>query len=354
MAKIYIGGAGGAPSNGFIRSLRVSARDDYLIGATSAASDLFLADVDEKYVVPSALSDSYKGAVFPLLGRLKPDFIHVQNDFEVRALSRLRGKLDSVGITYFMPSIDVIENCVDKQKSYEIWSKAGIAVPETVLLSSPADLKKAFDLLGEKIWIRAIEGGGGRGALPTDNYDFACVWIDRYQGWGTFTASRLLSKDTVTWLSIWHEGELVVAQGRKRLNWSFGNRTLSGVTGVTGVGQTCSDPIIDQLAQSAIQSIDTRPHGIYGVDMTYGFDGVANVTEINISRFFTTHYFFTQAGLNMPEIFCNIALDNKFPALDKKINPLPDDLLWIRGMDVEPVLTTLSDLESLMHVNKAI
>ena len=61
---------------------------------------------------------------------------------------------------------------------------------------------------------------------------------------------------------------------------SLGNRTLSGVT---KVGETYS-------------SEDKRPHG---VDIP---------TEINISRFFTTAYFFTK-------IFKDIALYNEFPSL---------------------------------------
>ncbi|CAK8717333.1 ATP-grasp domain-containing protein [Candidatus Electrothrix gigas] len=349
MAKIHIGGAGGAPSNGFIRSLRESSRSDYFIGTSCIASDLFIADVEEKYVVPAALDAGYEKVIISLLQKNKPEFIHLQNDFEIRAVSRLRHQLDEMGICYYMPTAEVIENCVDKQKSYEIWRDKGIRTPETILLNSPEDLKKAFDLLGEKIWIRAVEGGGGRGALPTENFDFARIWIDHFNGWGEFTAAKLLAKDTVTWLSIWHEGELVVAQTRKRLSWNFGNRTLSGVTGVTGVGQTYSDSDIDRLAQDAIYAIDNRPHGIYGVDMTYGYDELAYVTEINISRFFTTHYFFTKAGLNMPEIYCNIALNNEFPSLEKKINPLPDNLLWIRGMDVNPVLVKLSDLEHMVN-----
>src|SRR3546814_6686714 len=67
-------------------------------------------------------------------------------------------------------------------------------------------------------------------------------------------------------------------------------------------------------------------------------------TEINIARFFTTHYFFTKAGVNFPEIYCNIALDGVFPSLERKINPLPDGLIWLRGMDREPVLTTAAEL----------
>ena len=348
MSKIYIGGAGGAPSNGVIRSLRESSRKDYLIGTSCVPTDLFLADVDERHVVPMATADNYESVCTNLLKSTRPDMVHFQNDFEIRVASSFRHKFDELGISYFMPRHEVIENCVDKEKSYQIWQKSGVRVPKTMRLHSVDDLKKAFDTLGEKIWIRAVEGGGGKGALPTDNFEFAKIWIDRFNGWGNFTASELLDKDTVTWLSIWHEGELVVAQTRKRLSWNFGNRTLSGVTGITGVGQTCSDDEVTRLAQEAIMAIDDRPHGIYGVDMTYGFDGLPYVTEINISRFFTTIYFFTKAGLNMPEIFFNIALDGKFPSLDKKINPLPDDLLWIRGMDVHPQLVPLGKLQNLL------
>jgi carbamoyl-phosphate synthase large subunit len=103
----------------------------------------------------------------------------------------------------------------------------------------------------------------------------------------------------------------------------------------------------------AIRAIDGKPHGIFGVDMTYDNQGWPNPTEINIGRFFTTHYFFTKAGLNLPEIYCNIALNNTFPVLERKINPLPNGLLWIRGMDVEPVMTTIDELHKLEKTSNA-
>jgi carbamoyl-phosphate synthase large subunit len=347
MARVYVGGAGGAPANNFIRSLRESDRGDYIIGASCVASDLFLADAEEKYVVPPAQAVTYPETILSLLGRVRPDFLHLQNDYEVREISRLRDRVLALGTKLYLPAPETIENCVDKQRTYAIWKAAGVRVPETILLNSERDLKAAFDRLGEKIWLRAIEGGGGRGALPTDNYEFARIWIDRFKGWGTFTASELLSEKSITWQSIWFEGELVVAQTRARRSWNFGNRTLSGVTGITGVGETCSYPLIDRISQDAILTVDAKPHGIFSVDMTYDFEGFPKPTEINIGRFFTTHYFFTKAGINFPEIYCNIALDGKFPVLTKKINPLPDVLIWIRGMDVEPVLTTVEELERL-------
>jgi carbamoyl-phosphate synthase large subunit len=81
--------------------------------------------------------------------------------------------------------------------------------------------------------------------------------------------------------------------------------------------------------------------------MAYDQSDVPNPTEINVGRFFTTHLFFSKAGLNLPEIYCTIALDGKLPDLPRKINPLPNGLVWIRGMDTEPVLTTREELEKL-------
>ena len=351
-AKIHIGAAGGAPGNNFIKSIRESKRNDYLIGASCVPHDLFLADVDEKYVIPPAIDKNYSNKLLKLLNKVRPDFIHSQVDIEIRSISRLREKIKSLGVKYFLPSKDAIENCVNKEKSYRIWYDKGLKVPRTMLLKNESDLKKAFNKYGDKIWIRATEGGGGKGALPTDSYDFAREWINYYKGWGNFTAAELLSEKSVTWMSIWYKGELVVAQGRKRRCWNFGNRTLSGITGVTGVGETYSDDKINKLAQEAILAVDEKPNGIYSVDMTYDFEGVPNLTEINIGRFFTTHYFFTKAGINFPEIYLNIALNNEFPSLEKKINPLPSGLLWIRGMDVEPALIKaeeLDELEEKMH-----
>jgi carbamoyl-phosphate synthase large subunit len=80
--------------------------------------------------------------------------------------------------------------------------------------------------------------------------------------------------------------------------------------------------------------------------MAYDKYNVPNPTEINISRFFTTVRFFTEAGLNMPEIFKDIALYGEFPQLEKKINPLPSDLMWLRGMDVVPRLITDEEINS--------
>lgn len=347
IARIYVGGAGGAPSNNFIRSIREGCPGDYLIGATCSPSDIFLADVNERHIVPPAAHSQYADCLFRLLRETSPDFIHVQHDEEVRAVSRLRGQIHALGVKTFLPDAQTVENCVDKARSYRIWKEKGVPVPQTRVICNPDDLRVAFEEIGPKLWLRAVEGGGGKGALPTDNFEFARMWIDRFDGWGTFTAAECLTANSITWLSLWSGGDLIVAQTRKRRSWNFGNRTLSGVTGITGVGETCSIPKVDEIALAAIRAVDPVPHGIFGVDMTYDRAGVPNPTEINIGRFFTTHYFFTKAGLNMPKIMRDLVIEGRRPRLEKTINPLPDGLVWIRGMDVEPVLTTAAELEKM-------
>jgi carbamoyl-phosphate synthase large subunit len=212
-------------------------------------------------------------------------------------------------------------------------------------IKTQEDVHRAFKTLGKTIWLRLKEGGGGAGSAPVSDIKFANIWINHFHGWGKFIASEMLSPDSITWSSIWENGKLVVAQSRKRLYWLYSNRTLSGVTGITGAALTVRDRIVDRLAQRAIRAIDPKPHGIFSVDMTYDFIGHLRLTEINIGRFFTTIHFFTEAGLNMPDIFVRLAFGQKIPTFKHNINPLPSGLIWVRGMDTAPVLTSTSVIE---------
>lgn len=323
---------------------------DSVVGMGSEPTDLAMSAAERRYLVPYADAPDYRRKILLLLRKEQPHAIHFQNDLEVHAASLLRGEMAECGAATFMPAHETIDTCVHKYQSYLKWKDAGIRVPENMLIGDVEDLRNAFEHLADengRIWLRAISiGGGGKGALPTADFNFARAWIDHYCGWGEFSAARMLTSESVTWQSIWHEGDLVVAQTRRRLGWTHGNRTLSGVTGVTKVGQTWSNDLVDRVAMDSILAIDPKPHGIFGVDMTYDSEGVPNPTEINISRFFTTILFFTEAGLNMPKIFKDIVLHGEFPSLEKRVNPLPDGLLWLRGMDTTPLLVTEEDLNT--------
>ena len=132
-------------------------------------------------------------------------------------------------------------------------------------------------------------------------------------------------------MSVWRGGELVVAQGRKRLYWELSRISPSGVTGVTGAGVTVADPALDELAEAAVLAIDPHPDGLFGVDLTYDRAGVPNPTEINVGRFFTTHQFFTALGVNLPYAYLKLAFGEPPPTFPRRRNPAPEGMVWIRG-----------------------
>lgn len=344
MKRIIVTGAGGSPSINFIRSLRQAPEKFFIIGVDCNEYYLQRAETDAKFLVPYAHDKLYLPVLKQIIEETKAGFIYSQPDPEILRISCSRKSLKA---KVFLPKHATIKICQDKFASYRLWRKAGIRVPETHIIKTAADLRRAFLKLRKPVWLRAIVSyGGGKDSFCTDDLRVAKAWIDHCRGWGAFSASQYLSNKTAAWLSIWKDGELVVAQGRKRLYWEFGNRAPSGVTGLTGAGETISDPLVDDIAQKAIYAVDKFPNGIFGVDLTYDQNGIPNPTEINIGRFFTTHLFFTAAGLNMPYIFIKTAYGENCPPIKKKINPLPEGLVWIRGMDFLPVLTDISKIEN--------
>jgi carbamoyl-phosphate synthase large subunit len=342
MKKILVCGAGGSPAINFIRSVRLMKEKVFLVGIDCNKYNLQRTETDIKLLVPKVSEPDYLEILNDIIREYEIEFMHIQNDKEIEFISSNREKVKT---KLFLPKNETVEICLDKFKSYQAWKKAGILVPKTILVKNHNDLKKAFKKLGPKIWLRDIKGAAGQGSYPTDDFDEAVGWINFKKGWGHFTVAEYLSENSLTWMSIWYKGKLIVAQSRKRLYWEFSDRSPSGITGLTGTGVTFSDPKFDKLALRTIKAVDKNPHGIFSVDMTYNSKGIPNPTEINIGRFFTTHLFFSRAGLNMPEIFIKLAYGEKYPKPQKILNPLPDGLVWIRGLDFEPILATVDTVD---------
>jgi carbamoyl-phosphate synthase large subunit len=342
MRRILVTGAGGSPATNFVRSLRSAPEPMHLVGTDADRYCLMRAETDARHLVPPAADPSYLDVLNAIIERERIDLVHAQNDAEVAFISEHR---DRIGARVFLPAPATVLLCQDKFRSWERWRAAGLAVPETVLLHSDEDLKLAFERFGGALWLRATSGAGGRGALPVHDLDTARSWLGFHRGWGSFTAAELLEPDSITWMSVWRDGDLVVAQGRRRLYWELSRLSPSGVTGVTGAGVTVADPALDDLAIQAVLAIDARPHGLFGVDLTFDRSGEPNPTEINVGRFFTTHHFFTALGLNLPYIYVKLAFGEPAPAIPRRCNPLPAGQVWIRGVDFEPVLTSTGEIE---------
>lgn len=341
MKRILVLGAGGSASTNFVRSLRLAPEKFYLIGVDCNKYYLQRAETELKYLGVSADDKNYIPILNKIIEMTGAEFVHAQNDAEVYAISENREKLKC---KTFFPSHNTVTICQNKYLSNLLWHRAGFKRPKTFLIDNGEELVVAYKEIQGEMWIRDIQGAGGKGSLKTGKFEVARNWIEYNNGWGHYTVAEYLSEQSTTWSSIWEDGELIVGQGRKRLYWELGPAFISGVSGATGGGITEDNPIVVWNAIKAIQAIDKKPHGIYSVDLTYGQDGIPYPTEINIGRFFTTHYFFSKAGLNLPYIYVKLAYEEEIPHTEM-INPLPNDLVWIRGMDFEPILTTMDKIK---------
>ena len=354
--KILITGAGSAQSNATINCLLMANCPEEIIGVGADKYDLMFCRAKKLYLMPHAREPDHEKVLLKIIESEKPDMIHFQHDLEVWKALHFRDKIESLGVKMLVPDFETVDTCVHKYKTWVKLKKAGIKVPNNILIKNKKDLRNAFYELSNrfgKIWLRAKSiGNGGKGSLSVGDYEEAERWIDRNNGWGEFLAAEHLTEKSVTWLSIWLNGSLVVAQGRRRHAWAYSGLSPSGVTGITKICETVRDTIVDEIAIKSIKAITPVPNGIFGVDMTYDQDGVPNTTEINISRFFTTIQFFAEAGLNMPTMLRDIVLYGCLPKLNININPLPEGLLWLRALDEHPIITTKEKIDaSIMRLN---
>ena len=346
MKRILVTACGGPSALSFTRSLRDADPDGSkyrIIGMDCNRYNVHRAEVDYAYISPRAEDPNYIPFIKYLIQKESINFLHTQPEIEVFIVGKYRREILVAGCWLFMPPQKTIELLRDKSKSYKVWRDAGITVPKNIEIHNEDDLKLAYKTLGENIWIRETIGAGARGSLSRPSYEMAFANITAREGWGKTLAAEHLTSDTITWQSIWYNGKLVVAQGRKRIHWAFSNKPQSGVSGATGVGATITDSELDELAIKCILVADPTPHGIFSVDFTYDKAGVPNPTEINISKFFTTHHFTTRTGCNMPSILIQLAFD-EYDGSYNILNPCKPDMFWVRGMDILPVLLDTNEI----------
>lgn len=339
MKRILITGAGGSAAYNFYDALKLWDEELYFVGVDARPEHLELMNVGKKYLVPLVSDPKYIVTINRIIDKEKIDFVHPQPDMEVHFLS---AHAEQIMAKLFLPPHNVVEACHDKMKFNQILASSGVAVPEAYLINSPEDLKAALKKLlrlQPKVWLRAIRGAGSRGSLPINSFYQGDAWIDYWRNfrgidYGDFMASEFLPGREFAWQSLWYKGNLITAQARERIEYIFGNLTPSGQTSSPSVAKTVNRDDINEIAMAAVGAVSPKPHGVFCVDMKEGFNGVPKVTEINAGRFFTTSNFFAHAGLNMPAMYIELALTGKLKKYPQQLNPLIDDLYWVRMIDM--------------------
>lgn len=343
MKKILITGAGGPAGVNFIRSLRDADEDFYLVGTDVNRFHLQWPDVDAAYQSPACSDPGYLGFINDLIRDECIEMIHPQPDVEVRFFSEHR---EQVNAKLALPDRKTIDILQDKHISGQMWEKAGISQTPSMVVEGLDDLHQAADVLGLPFWLRASQGAGGIGSTPVEDVEAAWHWIRYWRLRGKdwqFVAAQMLPGDNLAWTSLWQDGELIASQVRERLEYIYPYLAPSGITGTPVLAVTRDRSDVDQIAQRAVLAVDDKATGIFCVDLTGDSDGIPRPTEINCGRFFTTSYFFTAAGVNIPHMYIRMAYGEKLEPVQKG---LEEGLYWVRHMDCPAVLCKEEELKA--------
>ncbi|MBV8301325.1 MAG: hypothetical protein JOY68_05335 [Candidatus Dormibacteraeota bacterium] len=347
---LMLTGAGGSACANVIDALRLSEHRYRIIGLDCSAITLQLSAADSRHVIPRADEPGYIAAVRDIAGHNTAALLHAQPDPEVMMLGRHRG---DVGVATYLPPQRTLEVAADKSACAAMLAAAGVPVPEAVPIASLDSAAAVVDDLlqrHERVWIRARHGAGSRASLPVRSATQAIAWIswwieERGLSAGQFMASEMLPGREFAFQSVWQDGEIVAGQSRERVAYLYGHLTPSGQTSTPSVARTVRAPHVDETAIAAIRALDPQPHGVFCVDMKERAGGDPRVTEVNAGRFFTTSNFFAHAGLNMPDLMVRCALGER--PQRRGVSPLPEDLYWIRMVDMGFRLVTRDDIERL-------
>jgi carbamoyl-phosphate synthase large subunit len=97
---------------------------------------------------------------------------------------------------------------------------------------------------------------------------------------------------------------------------------------------------------NAVRAVSTRPHGVLSVEIGNDRQGAPKVIEIKAGRFSSSGVcHFAAADFNIPAVAADIALGGKADFSPPLLNPLKPGIVFVSGLDKEPVFTTRGELE---------
>ena len=345
--RVILSGAGGRLGVMHARALKKADPSIHLIGVDADPFRIHRAATDEIHLVPRSSDPDFIPAVREIVRQTRADLLLTNVTVDIPVISAAR---DEIGCRTFLPPHETVQLCEDKARSNEVWQSAGVPVPRSMSINGPQDLERAFRDLGEDLWLRAVSGSGARGALPVSDMETGVRWVELNNGWGRFMAAERMGAETISWESVWRDGELIVAQCRKRLYWEFGRIAMSGVSGIAGAGEAVSDPEVNRIGEAAVRAVADRPHGILGVDLAYDRDGTPRVTEINPGRFMSGGVcHFAAADFNIPGVAVRVAMGEDPGFAPPLLNPVTQGLIFVSGLDTEPAFTTHASVNDLRY-----
>jgi len=335
--RILLTGVGSPASQNVLRSLRDAPEPFTIVGADANRYHLEWGDLDRAYEAPMTDSPEYLPFLLALIEREGIEFLHGQPDWEVAWLCE---HADLLPVRTLLPNRAAVAACQDKAVCARRWCEAGVRSDSPRLIEGHESLDEAAAELGLPLWLRATSGAGARGSCKVEKIEQGRAWLDYWRARGVtwrFMAQEYLPGAEFAFQSVWRRGRIITSAARERLEFVFPQHAPSGVTSSPVVARSVHNAAVNCVATQAILAVDPEPNGIYCVDLKCDVFGKPRPTEVNAGRFFTTSYFFTAAGANMPYAYTLLGLGRE-PEPLLEYDAVPADLYWIRHIDCGCVL----------------
>ena len=344
--RLLILGAGSAPSNNLIRSLKTGDPSLFIVGCHDDRFVLKKSCADRNYRVPPSSQREFTRALRQIIKTERIDLLMPDDDENVMTISELRDRLPC---RIFLPRRAVIKRCQDKYALTTFLRRRGLPAPSTYPVTTLEEIEKLFCRLSPHagLWCRIRKGSGSFGAIPVKNPEQARSWIKYWQEMRgiperSFTLSEYLPGRDFCVQCLWKEGTLILTKMAERLSYIDGG-SPSGVSSTPALAKTVFEPRVIKVCEKAIRALDSKASGVFFIDIKEDAEGKPCITEINAGRFATITNIHDLAGkYNMAVTYVRLALGD--PVELREASDFAEDFYLVRSIDTLPAIVQASEL----------
>ncbi len=320
--NIILTGAGGPGGPGIIKSLKMASPDFFIIGLDNNLNSIAPAIADKFYQVPLGNDKRY---VPKLLGIAKKEKVKVIFPFNTRELLNLASHIDElekIGVKVNLSSLESLKIANNKFLLNEICKKIGVPYPETILVKSFSEFKKAVFKLGypkKPVCVKPPVSNGQRGFRIIDdsqnqlslflNQKPTQVVVSFKQIKEIFNKAKTFPELMVMEYLPGEEYTVDILAGEGKALVIIPRLREEIKMGVSFRAKTVKEARIIQYSALIVKSL--KLHGIVGLQFKKDEKGIPKILEAN-PRIQGTNIISVASGVNLPYLAVKMLQGEKF------------------------------------------
>ena len=159
MINVLVTGiGGGGVGEQLIKALKLSKHKYGIIGTDITNISKGFNEVDKAYVVSKANAKNYINELLDICEKHNVKAVFPGSEIELKVISESRNKFESLGVLVFVNSDEVLDICLDKNKTIDFLESNNFCFPKSFVVNKLEDVEniKTFPLV-----LKPSVGGGG-------------------------------------------------------------------------------------------------------------------------------------------------------------------------------------------------